>query len=334
MTDFCTTPVGKQAFMEHNSKGKLPGKGGAEEEEASSSSSSAVATDLTRENEQEAKRQADAVILAVAMANAPAFANSTQNASAMLPEKQLPPPPQPPPPLPAPDIPSEESKKEDSPRKMPLSPLVTPPFGSNAPPPGSPPPSTSSSRHNFTVEPEQLPIPLPPLSVPTTTTSPESTPRRQRLHLPPPIHANDTADAAAFNTAAAASSDAAAASAAAVLTKASQQQPPAGAGEETTTTARRGIPHVYHDYAHVSGPGPAYIRKKTGGVTQPFPEKLHEMLLSEAGGDNNPSAIVAWLPHGRGFIVRRPKEFTTEIMPKYVYDGACVSIIYTYTLPT
>lgn len=30
----------------------------------------------------------------------------------------------------------------------------------------------------------------------------------------------------------------------------------------------RGIPHVYHDYAKLSGPGPAFIRKKTGGVTQ------------------------------------------------------------------
>lgn len=28
------------------------------------------------------------------------------------------------------------------------------------------------------------------------------------------------------------------------------------------------VPHVYHDYAKLSGPGPAYIRKKTGGVTQ------------------------------------------------------------------
>lgn len=31
---------------------------------------------------------------------------------------------------------------------------------------------------------------------------------------------------------------------------------------------QKGIPHVYHDYAKLSGPGPAYIRKKTGGVTQ------------------------------------------------------------------
>jgi len=79
---------------------------------------------------------------------------------------------------------------------------------------------------------------------------------------------------------------------------------------------QRGIPHVYHDYAKVSGPGAAFIRKKTGGVTQPFPDKLHEMLSHESS-DDPARAIVSWLPHGRAFIVRKPKEFTTEIMPKY-----------------
>lgn len=48
-----------------------------------------------------------------------------------------------------------------------------------------------------------------------------------------------------------------------------------------------------------------------------FPDKLHEMLCQESS-DDPASAIVSWLPHGRAFIVRKPKEFTTEIMPKYV----------------
>jgi HSF-type DNA-binding len=75
-----------------------------------------------------------------------------------------------------------------------------------------------------------------------------------------------------------------------------------------------GVPHVYHDYGSVPDE-PGYIRKKTGGVTQPFPEKLYEMLESEGQlrGD-----VVEWLPHGRAFIVRRPKDFTDRIMPKYV----------------
>jgi hypothetical protein len=71
--------------------------------------------------------------------------------------------------------------------------------------------------------------------------------------------------------------------------------------------------HVYHDYAAVHD-SMGFVRKKTGGVTNPFPEKLMEMLSKE--GAENPS-VVSWLPHGRAFIVRKPKQFTQDIMPRY-----------------
>jgi hypothetical protein len=74
---------------------------------------------------------------------------------------------------------------------------------------------------------------------------------------------------------------------------------------------KRGVPHVYRDYSNVQDTT-GFVRKKTGGVTQPFPEKLHEMLEKE-----NEPTIVSWLPHGRAFIVRKPKEFTQDVMPKY-----------------
>jgi hypothetical protein len=80
-----------------------------------------------------------------------------------------------------------------------------------------------------------------------------------------------------------------------------------------SATSKKGVPHVYHDYSQTSDM-PGYVRKKTGGVTQPFPEKLHEMLDSET--DPEAQTIVSWLPHGRAFIVRKPKVFTKEIMPK------------------
>lgn len=47
---------------------------------------------------------------------------------------------------------------------------------------------------------------------------------------------------------------------------------------------------------------------------QPFPEKLHEML--DAVDGTMDVSIVSWLPHGRAFLVRKPKEFTEKIMPK------------------
>ena len=87
-----------------------------------------------------------------------------------------------------------------------------------------------------------------------------------------------------------------------------------------------GVPHVYHDYISQGlwnevddENDTTFIRKKTGGVSQPFPEKLHEMLTTVE--QTNEKDIVTWLPHGRAFIVRKPKEFTDYIMPKYVLSN-------------
>lgn len=80
-------------------------------------------------------------------------------------------------------------------------------------------------------------------------------------------------------------------------------------------------PHIYHDYATVPDSS-NYVRKKTGGVTTPFPEKLMEMLDAESIA--NPS-IVSWLPHGRAFIVRKPKVFTSEIMHNYFRQSKLTS---------
>lgn len=76
------------------------------------------------------------------------------------------------------------------------------------------------------------------------------------------------------------------------------------------SSLKKGVPHIYHDYSQFAD-HPIQVRKKTGGVTTPFPEKLHEMLDGEIGSD-----VVSWLPHGRAFIVRKPKEFTQIVMPK------------------
>ena len=52
-----------------------------------------------------------------------------------------------------------------------------------------------------------------------------------------------------------------------------------------------------------------------GGVTVPFPEKLHKMLSNiEEDGHGH---VVSWQPHGRCFLVHKPKDFVKEIMPLY-----------------
>ena len=83
------------------------------------------------------------------------------------------------------------------------------------------------------------------------------------------------------------------------------------------------VEHDYHDHLYDPvvrdmTPGKNGVQKRArvhrGGVSQPFPEKLHYMLSrvdSEGLSD-----IVSWQPHGRCFIVRKPKEFVTEIMPR------------------
>jgi hypothetical protein len=51
-----------------------------------------------------------------------------------------------------------------------------------------------------------------------------------------------------------------------------------------------------------------------GGVACPFPWRLHEMLkLANAEGLDD---IVSWAPHGRAFIVRKPKEFASRVMTR------------------
>ena len=86
------------------------------------------------------------------------------------------------------------------------------------------------------------------------------------------------------------------------------------------------VEHNYHD--HVQDPVEADMltfdvtedklkkrRGHRGGVAVPFPEKLQYMLSQMEPEDT--ADIVTWQPHGRCFIVHKPKEFVDEIMPRY-----------------
>ena len=110
------------------------------------------------------------------------------------------------------------------------------------------------------------------------------------------------------------SKSATAAAAASLTTSSPPLSMPVEQGSPSTMSpslsSKRGVPHVYRDYVNVPDTV-GMVRKKTGGVTQPFPEKLHEML--DTAED---AAIVSWLPHGRAFIVRDPRLFTQVVMPK------------------
>ena len=77
------------------------------------------------------------------------------------------------------------------------------------------------------------------------------------------------------------------------------------------------VDHTYTDHLHdplvCSSEQDSTEKKFTtrGGVTIPFPEKLHAMLSSVEEVD-----VVTWQPHGRAFLIRDKDRFVNEIMPK------------------
>jgi len=76
------------------------------------------------------------------------------------------------------------------------------------------------------------------------------------------------------------------------------------------------VQHHYHDHATDPVVDPSLIKHKAkGGVIIPFPVKLHDMLnkIEEDGL----AGVVSWQPHGRCFVVHKPKEFVNHVMPHY-----------------
>lgn len=72
------------------------------------------------------------------------------------------------------------------------------------------------------------------------------------------------------------------------------------------------VEHHYHD--HANDDDSIDERPARGGVTTPFPIRLHKMLDKiEADGHGD---VISWQPHGRCFVVRKPKEFK-ELLPTY-----------------
>jgi hypothetical protein len=95
-------------------------------------------------------------------------------------------------------------------------------------------------------------------------------------------------------------------------------------GSNTPKSLRK-VQHDYHDYGSMIDDGssmtePVVVR---GGVTSPFPIKLHEMLDDiERDGYGH---VVSWQPHGRCFVVRKPKEFVEHVMPTYFKQSKLAS---------
>jgi hypothetical protein len=85
---------------------------------------------------------------------------------------------------------------------------------------------------------------------------------------------------------------------------------------EADTTNKRHITvhHDYHDHSQDARMNYKEDLPARGGVTIPFPLRLHEMLgtIAADGFDH----VVSWQPHGRCIVVHKPKEFV-ELLPTY-----------------
>jgi hypothetical protein len=73
----------------------------------------------------------------------------------------------------------------------------------------------------------------------------------------------------------------------------------------------------YVDVSAASDPDPydATVKKTRGGVTEPFPEKLHR-LLQEIEKDGNDD-VISFYSHGRAFGIHDTEKFVSDIMPRY-----------------
>lgn len=83
-------------------------------------------------------------------------------------------------------------------------------------------------------------------------------------------------------------------------------------------TKRREIQHNYHD--HADDDGAIYHNTpmvSKGGVTVPFPMKLHNMLDHISQHESQLSSIVTWQPHGRSFIVKNINRFAEDVLPRF-----------------
>ena len=74
------------------------------------------------------------------------------------------------------------------------------------------------------------------------------------------------------------------------------------------------VQHNYHDHSHDTTVAYKDEHPVRGGVSVPFPLKLHQMLDSVKR--NGCEDIVSWQPHGRCFVIHKPRELV-ELLPRY-----------------
>jgi hypothetical protein len=96
-----------------------------------------------------------------------------------------------------------------------------------------------------------------------------------------------------------------------------RRRKPQKPGKTAKQNDRHFVVHNYHDHANDADENDdeEEPHRRRGGVSIAFPLKLHAVLDQvEADGL---ASVISWQPHGRCFVVHKPKEFVDHVMPKY-----------------
>lgn len=88
--------------------------------------------------------------------------------------------------------------------------------------------------------------------------------------------------------------------------------------DDSKSQEKHCVQHNYHDHAlDREDACEDHPTVSKGGVTVPFPLKLQNMLDHIDLAESHLSDIVSWQPHGRCFLVHKPKEFADSVLPRF-----------------
>jgi hypothetical protein len=73
-----------------------------------------------------------------------------------------------------------------------------------------------------------------------------------------------------------------------------------------------------HSHSHSHSHSKASQSSRSGPNSIPFPWKLHQIL--DDASSQNFDTVISWVPSQNGFKVHKPKEFDSDIMPKYFHQ--------------
>lgn len=107
-----------------------------------------------------------------------------------------------------------------------------------------------------------------------------------------------------------------------------RRRKPQKPGKTAKQNERHFVVHNYHDHALDQDENDNDYEedegaRRRGGVSISFPTKLHTVLEQvEADGWGH---VISWQPHGRCFVIHKPKEFTELVMPHYFRQSKLTS---------